>query len=161
MSLAFELMMDGGLPQPKARPEDIVNLDLKSTLRLEINTFLSCCGSESKSGSTGSTCFWASWIGIHESEVWILIRILLSSCKNSKKSLDSYYFVSLLTFIFEEHSKSKKQKKCKKNSFLLTTSRSMAKIAGSRSGFISQKHGSADPDPDPHQNVMDPQHCFL
>jgi hypothetical protein len=40
VSLAFELMMDGGLPQPKARPEDIVNLDLKSTLRLEINTFL-------------------------------------------------------------------------------------------------------------------------
>jgi hypothetical protein len=63
VSLAFELMMDGGLPQPKARPEDIVNLDLKSTLRLEINTFLSCCGSES--GSTGSTCFWASWIRIH------------------------------------------------------------------------------------------------
>jgi hypothetical protein len=27
---------------------------------------------------------------------------------------------------------------------------------GSRS--ISQRHGSADPDPDPHQNVMDPQH---
>ncbi len=26
------------------------------------------------------------------------------------------------------------------------------------SGFISQRHGSADPDPDPHQNVMDPQH---
>ncbi len=60
VSLAFELMMDGGLPQPKARPEDIVNLDLKSTLRLEINTFLSCCGSES-----GSTCFGASWIRIH------------------------------------------------------------------------------------------------
>ncbi len=38
VSLAFELMMDGGLPQPKARPEDIVNLDLKSTLRLKINT---------------------------------------------------------------------------------------------------------------------------
>jgi hypothetical protein len=33
----------------------------------------------------------------------------------------------------------------------------MKKIAGS----ISQRHGSADPnpDPDPHQNVMDPQHC--
>jgi hypothetical protein len=27
-----------------------------------------------------------------------------------------------------------------------------------RSGSISQRHGSADPDPDPHQNVMDPQH---
>ncbi len=22
----------------------------------------------------------------------------------------------------------------------------------------SQRHGSADPDPDPHQNVMDPEH---
>ena len=32
----------------------------------------------------------------------------------------------------------------------------MTKIA--RSGSISQRHGSADPDPDPPQNVMDPQH---
>jgi hypothetical protein len=24
---------------------------------------------------------------------------------------------------------------------------------------ISQRHGFADPDPDPQQNVMDPQHC--
>jgi len=39
VSLAFELMMDGGLPQPKARPEDIVNLDLKSTLRVLYNLF--------------------------------------------------------------------------------------------------------------------------
>jgi len=30
------------------------------------------------------------------------------------------------------------------------------KIAGS--GSISQWHGSADPDPDPHQNFEDPQH---
>jgi hypothetical protein len=29
------------------------------------------------------------------------------------------------------------------------------------SGSISQRHGSLDPDPDPHQNVMDPQHWFL
>jgi hypothetical protein len=35
----------------------------------------------------------------------------------------------------------------------------MTKIAsGSGSGSISQRHGSADPDP--HQNVMDPQHCI-
>ncbi len=40
----------------------------------------------------------------------------------------------------------------------------MTKIAGSGSesesgpGSISQRHGSADPDP--HQNVMDPQYCF-
>jgi hypothetical protein len=34
----------------------------------------------------------------------------------------------------------------------------MTKIAGSGSGSISQRHGSADPDPP--QNVMDPQHWF-
>jgi hypothetical protein len=34
----------------------------------------------------------------------------------------------------------------------------MTKIAGS--GSISQKHGSEDPDPDPPQNVMDPEHCL-
>jgi hypothetical protein len=35
----------------------------------------------------------------------------------------------------------------------------MTKIAGagSASGFICQRHGSAEPDP--HQNVMDSQHC--
>jgi hypothetical protein len=31
----------------------------------------------------------------------------------------------------------------------------MIKIEGS--GSFSQRHGS--PDPDPHQNVMDPEHC--
>ncbi len=37
----------------------------------------------------------------------------------------------------------------------------MTKIAGS--GSISQRHGSADPDtdPNPYQNVLDPQHCFI
>jgi hypothetical protein len=35
----------------------------------------------------------------------------------------------------------------------------MTKIAGS--GSISQRHGSADPDPEQHQNVMDPEHCLL
>jgi hypothetical protein len=37
----------------------------------------------------------------------------------------------------------------------------MTKIAGSGSGYIIQRHGSADPDPDLPQNVMNPQHCFL
>ncbi len=38
----------------------------------------------------------------------------------------------------------------------------MTKIAGSgsESGSISQRHGSVDPDPDLHQNVMDPEHCI-
>jgi hypothetical protein len=46
-----------------------------------------CCGSgsESGAGSTGSTCFWASWIRI---------RILLSLSKYSKKNLDFYCFVT-------------------------------------------------------------------
>jgi hypothetical protein len=47
-------------------------------------------------------------------EVWI--RILLSSCKNSKKNLDSYYFVTLFDFLTLKNdvnvaSKSNKQKK--------------------------------------------------
>jgi hypothetical protein len=33
----------------------------------------------------GSTCFWASWIRIHESDVWIRIRILLSSFYHQAK----------------------------------------------------------------------------
>jgi hypothetical protein len=39
----------------------------------------------------------------------------------------------------------------------------MAKIAGSGSESISQRHESADPDLDldPHQNFMDPQHWRL
>ncbi len=34
----------------------------------------------------------------------------------------------------------------------------MTKIAGS--GSISQRYGSADPDTDPHKNVVDPEHCL-
>jgi hypothetical protein len=30
-----------------------------------------------------------------------------------------------------------------------------------RSGSISQKCGSGDPDPDPHQNVKDHEHCQI
>lgn len=36
---AFELIMDAGLPQPRCRPEDIVNKDLKSTLRVLYSLF--------------------------------------------------------------------------------------------------------------------------
>jgi hypothetical protein len=75
----------------------------------------------------------------------VRIRILLSSYKNSEKNLGSYYFVTLFDFLYMKNdvkiaSKSKKQKK------LCSKLRS-----------ISQRHGSADPDPDPAQNVMDPQ----
>ncbi len=58
-------------------------------------------------------------------------------------------------------SKSIKQKNyINKIGFLLASWRSMTKIAGSASGSefgsISQRHGSADPDP--NKNVMDPEH---
>jgi hypothetical protein len=48
--------------------------------------------------------------------LWIRIRILLSSCKNSKKNLDFYFFVTLFDFLSLKNdvnlaSKSNKQKK--------------------------------------------------
>uniref|UniRef100_A0A2S2PSF7 Beta-parvin n=2 Tax=Aphidini TaxID=33387 RepID=A0A2S2PSF7_SCHGA len=39
VNVAFDLMQEIGLAAPKARPEDIVNLDLKSTLRVLYNLF--------------------------------------------------------------------------------------------------------------------------
>nr|CAI5836373.1 unnamed protein product [Callosobruchus analis] len=39
VNFAFELMEEVGLAKPKARPEDIVNMDLKSTLRVLYNLF--------------------------------------------------------------------------------------------------------------------------
>jgi hypothetical protein len=42
-----------------------------------------------------------------------------------------------------------------KRKFFVGILKPMTKIAGF--GSISQRHGSADPDPDPLQNVMDPE----
>uniref|UniRef100_A0A1A9VVU8 Calponin-homology (CH) domain-containing protein n=1 Tax=Glossina austeni TaxID=7395 RepID=A0A1A9VVU8_GLOAU len=39
VAFSFNLMQDVGLPRPKARPEDIVNMDLKSTLRVLYSLF--------------------------------------------------------------------------------------------------------------------------
>jgi hypothetical protein len=61
----------------------------KSFLQVKV-PFKQCCGSGSESGSTGSTCFWASRIRI---------RNLLSSYKNSKKNLDFSFFVTLFEFL--------------------------------------------------------------
>jgi hypothetical protein len=60
---------------------------------------------------SGSTC--EVWIRIR---LWIRIPILLSSCKNNKKNLESYYFVTLFDFLSLKNnvkvpSKSNKQKK--------------------------------------------------
>jgi hypothetical protein len=40
--------------------------------------------------------------------------------------------------------------------FYIKFFKSLKKVVGS----ISQRYGSGDPDPDPHQNVKDPQHCM-
>ncbi len=113
---------------------------------------LQCSGS----GFTRSTCFWAPWIRIriHQSEVWIRIRlwvrirILLSSCKNSKKNLDSYYFVTLFDSLSLRNdvnvpSKSNKQKKlCKKVPQFFA---GILKVNDENSRILIQ-------DPDPHPN---------
>ncbi|XP_028306988.1 beta-parvin isoform X1 [Gouania willdenowi] len=46
VAFAFELMQDGGLKKPKARPEDVVNVNLKSTLRVLYNLFTNYKNSE-------------------------------------------------------------------------------------------------------------------
>ncbi len=51
-----------------------------------------CCGS-------GSVCFGASWIRIHQSEIWIRLRVLLSPIKNSKKILIPTAFWLLFDFL--------------------------------------------------------------
>jgi hypothetical protein len=64
-------------------------------LRHTCSTAIFILANEQRSGSgSGSTCFWASRIRIHWSDIWI--RILLLSSKNSKKNLDSYCFVTSL-----------------------------------------------------------------
>ncbi len=103
------------------------------------------------SGSTRFTCFWASRIQIHQSEVWIRIRILLSSCKNSKKTLDSFYFVTLFDFSsLKNHvnalSKSNSRKNCVKNQFFA----GILKVYDENSRILIQ-------DPDPLVRSMDPR----
>jgi hypothetical protein len=123
--------------------------------------FRQSSGSESGYGTTGSTCFLAYWI-----------RILLSLCKNDYKNLEFYYFVTLVDFLSLKNnvnvpSKSNNQKKlCKKITvvFCCYLEGQWWKYTGSgswpESGSINQRHGSTIPDPDPHQNIMNAEHCF-
>ncbi len=107
--------------------------------------------------------FWASWIRIRiqipQSEV--RIRILLSSSKNSRKNLDSYcfqvfcYFFMTLSLKNDVNvpSKCKKQKNLEKQ-FAVGVWKVNTKIAGAGAGSISQRHGSAGPDPDPYRTKL-------
>ncbi len=85
-------------------------------------------------------------------------QILLPSCKNSEKNLDSYYFVTLYDSLKNDvnvASKSNKQKKFDKKKFLFHIFKVTDEISRIRR---SQRYGSADPGP--YQNVTDPQHWF-
>jgi hypothetical protein len=50
-------------------------------------------------------------------------------------------------------------KKNNENKYVFAFLKSLKKGVGSGSGSISQRYGFGDPDL--HQNVTDPQHCFL
>ncbi len=50
-----------------------------------------------------------------------------------------------------------KQKILEKNLFLFDILKATDERAGPGSGFVYQGYGSVDPEP--NQNVMDPQHC--
>ncbi len=88
-----------------------------------------CCGSGSKYGSrsTGSTCFWASWIQVVRGmapDPDLVLEPDPEPSKYSKKHLDSYYFLtSFWLFIIENDvnvpSKSEKQKNFFFNKFFV------------------------------------------
>ncbi len=97
---------------------------------------------------------------------WIPLRILLSSSKNSRKNLiptDLWLLFDLLSLKMKLQ-KVINKKLWRKKYFWLPSWRSLTKIAGSGSGSgfgsesksVSQRYGSVDPDP--YQNVTEPQH---
>ncbi len=125
--------------------------------------------------SVAYPCLWDSQIRILWSEVPVRIRIFPSSSKYSLKktlnpsvlwllydfflkNLESFCFVtSLWLLIFGKWLMYFQKVKRKKN--LLPSWLSLTKIAGSWAGSVSQRYGSAVPDP--YQNVRDPQHRFF
>ncbi len=96
-------------PQPLLEIKGIIRMnDIEKLMRQLIRdcSFPLCIQECSGSGTF--------WYGSESG--WIRIRLLLSSCKNSKKNLDSYYFVTLFDFLSSKKdvnvsSKSIKQKK--------------------------------------------------
>ncbi len=95
-------------------------------------------------------------IRFHKSDIWIRIRIPLSSIKNSKKNIDSYCFVTYYVFLSLKNdvtapSKSNKQKNVK-NFFLRIEDHCWKQQEQDphpdpESGSISQRSECADPDP--------------
>ncbi len=94
-------------------------------------------------GTTGSTCFWASRIRIHESEVWI--RILVSSSKNSKINFYSYYLWLLLDFL------------SLKNDVNVSSKSNKQKNVNDENSRIRIQNPDPDPNPDPLVRGMVPR----
>ncbi len=101
---------------------------------------------------SGSVCFWASWIQI---------RILPSTSTKRKKKLDFYYFVIFywplylktdVLYMYLQKVISKQTSKKHIFSWHL-----VSQWQKNRSGS-GQWYGSANPDPNPYENVTDPEH---
>ncbi len=123
-----------------------------------------CSGSESWSGSS---CFWASRIRIHLSDVWIRIQILLSKIVRKTKMILTVLWL-LLDFLSLKNDVNVHWKNNKQKNFCF-------KLVFCRR-LEDQWRKEQDPDPhpdplvrgmdpririrgsDPHQNVMDPEH---
>ncbi len=52
------------------------------------------------------------------------------------------------------------RKKCEKNMMKKGVGSGVWSESGAESGSTSQRYGSGDPDPDPHQKVTNPQRCL-
>ncbi len=98
---------------------------------------------------------------------WIRIRILLPSNKNSKKTLIPTVLWLLFDFLSLKNDVNYLQKLISRITVLkkLIFVGFLKVYDENRRIWIqirifSQRHGSADPDPDPHQNVLDTQHCL-
>ncbi len=117
------------------------------------------CHSIFQCSGSASVCFWTSWIHIRICNLIVRsrIRILPSTSKKIKKSLDFYCFVtSFWLFILEEWWKMNLRKGIStKNYFLFASWRSLTKRAGSGSGSAFAS-GSVR-----YQNVTDPEHCYF
>ncbi len=91
--------------------------------------------------------------------ILLFSEIMLAKQDFNKKFLGKIKFLRLKIMCLWL---SYKQKKCVENNFVFASLKSLKKEVGSRigpgSGFISQRYGSTDTDPDPHQKVTDLQH---
>ncbi len=127
-----------------------------------------CCGS----GSTGSTCFGPPGSGSTSQRYGSGSGSFYHYAKIVLINIESYYFVTLFDFLSLKNdvnvpSKVISRKNCVKKlvfcwhlegQWRKEQDSDQGSGSESGSGSISLRHGSTDPDPP--QNVMDPQHCI-